>query len=244
MDNRFSGGYLDYEFASGLQNQLPSTKAGRFTTHNTVYRPWIKGPIVLTPYLGTVGIFYTNNPDRHATGQVIGAYGFDLQTEAVRNFNTVRHTLRPYLHFQGLTPPTSSIDHHFIFSLDDGYATLNMLRLGVRHNFYSLRKTVFLPKISVDLYTYAFFGTTSFHRVLPKAYADFTISQASLAVHGQLVYNMQETLFDRANIGTAWTLSEYLALAIEMRHRSRYDWRKADPENFIMDIERPIAALS
>ena len=48
---------------------------------------------------------------------------------------------------------------------------------------------------------------------------------------------------DHYNVRTEWTYSPNFALAVEYRHRSPYDWRKADHTNFILDSYRSIQEL-
>ncbi len=243
MENWFSAGYLDYTFASGLQDKLHSTKAGRFETTNVLYRPVATGPIVWTPSAGIIGIFYTNNPERHSTGQGIFAYGMNVQTTLFRPYTDIRHTAEPYLSFQGYTTPTSKNREHFIFNLDDGFARMDMARVGIRQTFSSIKRPTLVPLLSIDLYTYGFIGKTAFHRSFPKAYTQFDISLPSVLIRSTFVYNMQQGVFDRCNVRTDWTVNRNIALSVEVRHRSRFDWRKADLDNFILDIDRPIQEL-
>jgi len=243
MENWFSAGYLDYVFAKGLGQVLPSTRAGRFETSNTFYRSFKPGPITWTPYAGAIGIFYTNSQENNTQTQAVASYGFSTKTELSRRYETVCHTIEPYFNYQGYSRPTSETDRHFIFSLDDGYAQQNRIRAGVRQLFYPTLKPQFFPTFAIDLYTYGFLGPTAFHRTFPKAYLQFELQRPSFLIRSNITYNMQEMLFDTANVRADWTVNSNLALTVEMRHRSRYDWRKADPSNFILDIERPISEL-
>jgi hypothetical protein len=242
-ENWFSAGYLDYVFASRLSRELPSTRAGRFEMNSSLYRPLNLGPIILTPLIGGVGIFYTNSPQHQTTGQGIGVYGGDLNLPLSRSYERVTHTLKPYANFLGLTHPTSGLNNHYIFDINDGYQTLNQLKTGFRQEFFSRRKFKFLPNFALDLYAYGFFGKTAFHRTFPKSYLDFEIHRPSFAIISTISYNMQQMLWDYVNIRTDWTVSEDVALGFDYRHRSKFDWRKADPDNFILDVSRPISQL-
>lgn len=242
-ENWFSAGYLDYVFAKKLSNKLPSTHAGRFESNNSIYRPIHTGPVTLTPNVGVVGIFYTNNPESQSVGQGIITYGCEANTELSKRYSSVKHNAQPYLLFQGYSRPPATNREHFIFNIDDGYAQLNQLRAGVRQSFYSVRHPKFSPNFAIDLYTYGFFGNTVFSRTVPKVYTDFELSRPSVIIRSGVCYNLQQTLFDYANVRTDWTVNEDLALGFEFRHRSRFDWRKADHENFILDVDRPIQEL-
>jgi hypothetical protein len=242
FDNWFSAGYLDYVYSRELTQYLPSSKAGRFETNNTLYRRFNWGPITFTPSAGFVGIFYTNNLHHHAVGQAIGNFGFDLNTRLYKTYPCFNHTLQPYFRYQGLTSPTTPNHKHYIFSIEDGYASENLFRPGVFQAFYPIANPL-LPDITLDLYTNVFVGHTAFGRTVPKLYTTWEFSYPSWHVATDIVYNVQELLFDRTNIRTEWTISENAAFAVEFRHRSKYDWRKADHDNYILDIDRPIHEL-
>lgn len=239
IDNWFSAGYLDYTYASRLQNQLHSSKAGRFETNNTLYRRFSLGPLTWTPSIGFVGIFYTNTPQHHAAGQAIATYGFDLKTTLYKHFPTFKHSLQPYFQYIGYSSPTTPNHNHYIFDIEDGYAQQNLFRPGIKQSFYSAA----LPDIILDLYTNIFLGPLAFHRTLPKLYLTAEFSYPSWYVATDIVYNLQEMVWDRTNIKSEWTLSENFAFAVEFRHRSKYDWRKADHDNFMVDIDRSIDQL-
>ncbi len=241
-ENWFSAGYLDYVYDKKLKNQLPSTAAGRFEAVTNFYRPLSLSVLTVTPNVGATGIFYTNNERHHSTGQGLVTYGLDMRTQILRNYSWVRHKIEPSLQYTGNTRPTSSNNDHFFFSIDDGFAYLNQFRPGLRQSFYP-RNPAYLPSVYWDLYTYAFLGKTAFHRTVPKAYTSIEVSRPTFAIKSTFGYNMQQELWDYTNVRADWTVSEYLAFGAEYRHRSRYDWRKAEHENFYMDIARPISEL-
>ena len=68
-------------------------------------------------------------------------------------------------------------------------------------------------------------------------------NRPSFSVRGTVAWNNEEQLFDFANVATAWTINEDFAFTLEFRHRSKYDWRKANHQNFIVDVARPIQEL-
>jgi hypothetical protein len=149
----------------------------------------------------------------------------------------------PYLEFQGLTSPTASLSHHFYFDINDGYDQLNQLRLGWRNSFYSRNSQSFLPAIYTDIYTYGFFGNRDFAQSFPKYYLTVGWNRPSYAIRGRIAWNNEERVWDFTNIATDWTINEDIAFGLEFRHRSKFDWRKADHENFIVDVARPIPEL-
>lgn len=241
-DNTFSAGYLNYVYSRELAKELHSSRSARCETQNRLYRHCTLGPLSLTPTVGFIGIFYSNTPYHDPAGQAIGTYGFDLHTRLIKSYPSYKHTLQPYLRYEGFSAPTSLNRDHYIFNIDDGYAQQNLIRPGFVQNFYS-RKSPLLPDISLDLYTQIFLGPTSFHRTLPKLYATAELTYPTWTLSTDIVYNVQELLFDRTNIRSAWTVSENFAFGLEFRHRSKYDWKKSDHDNYILDIARPIDEL-
>lgn len=247
--NYFSAGYLDYVYATDLRNEFKklhlqtSTHAWRMETHNELYAPLSLGNLTLTPTLGAIGIFYSNNAHHDAIGQGIFTYGFRAQTHLYRSYARMRHTMEPYLVYQGLTRPTSGINNHFYFDINDGYFQLNQLKMGVRNCFTRYDHSGFCPTIVADLYTYAYFGHRAFSHVLPKYYLDLGWQRPSYMIKAGIAWNEQEKVWDFTNVITEWTINKDCAFAVEFRHRSKYDWRKGDHENFILDVARPIKEL-
>ncbi|MGC2595784.1 MAG: hypothetical protein WA347_05845 [Rhabdochlamydiaceae bacterium] len=248
-NNYFDIGYLDYVYANDLRKEFhhlglaSSTHSARIETRNELYRPFSLGHFTLTPNIGLIGIFYSNNPFHHPIGQGIFNYGFKGETRLFKSYKKFRHMTEPYLEFQGLTSPTAALSHHFYFDIHDGFHELNELRIGWRNSFYSHDKPSFLPSIYTDIYTYGFFGNREFAPSFPKYYLTVGWNRPSYAIRGGIAWNNEERVWDFTNIATDWTINEDIAFGIEFRHRSRFDWRKANHKNFIVDVARPIPEL-
>ncbi len=199
--------------------------------------------MTLTPSVGVIGIFYSNNAHHDAVGQGMLTYGMRGQSYLFREYSHFRHVMEPYVHFQGLTRPTTGLNDHFYFDINDGYFQLNQLKMGVRNCFTLYGHSAFCPAIVADLYTYAYFGHRAFSHVLPKYYLDVGWSRPSYSIKGGIAWNEQEKVWDFTNFITEWTINTDCAFAVEFRHRSKYDWRKGDHENFFLDVARPIDEL-
>jgi hypothetical protein len=200
------------------------------------------GPVCFTPSIGFIGQHFSNTPQHHARGQAIGTYGFTLNSTLFRSFPTFLHKLEPYLELSGLTAPTTPPHDHYIFTIEDGLARQTLFKPGISQSFYPKNSNL-IPDITLDLYTNIFANSTAFHRILPKLYLTSEFQYPSWLISTDIVYNFQQTLFDRLNIRSAWTINEDAAFTLEFRHRSRFDWRKSDHTNYIVDIERPIKQL-
>ncbi len=239
--NFINGGFLDYVYATDLHKFLKNTHAIRLETRNGLYRPFHLPYFSIMPNVGVIGIFYNNNPHHHSIGQGLINYGCALNTRLTRCYPRFKHVIEPYLNFQGYTEPLAATNDHFIFSLDDGYARLNLLRAGIRNTFFT---NGFLPPFTAELYTYGFFDKgTALHRIFPRTYLQFGWRLPSFTLESWIAYNQAENIWDIANARMEWTVNEYLAFTWEFRHRSRFDWRKGNHENFFVDAARSLENL-
>lgn len=239
--NFMNGGFLDYVYATDLHHFLKNTHAVRLETRNHFYRPFRSKYGTVMPSAGVVGIFYNNNPERHAALQGVLNYGCTLSTRLSRGYSSFRNTIEPYINFQGYTAPLSATDDHYIFSIEDGYAKLNLLRAGVKSSLFT---RLFNPVFSAEVYTYGLFDShTDFGTIFPRTYLELSWKHPIIGLQGKVAYNQAEHTWDIANVGAQWTVNEHLAFTCEFRHRSRFDWRKANHENFFLDSARSLPNL-
>jgi hypothetical protein len=241
--NYVSAGYLDYVFPTDLHRFISDKHSVRMEANHQLYRPFKLSSLVITPQAGLVGIFYNNSPGHSSAGQLVCTYGGEAKTFLSKNYRPFKHVLEPYLTYQGLSRPTAGIDSHYIFNLDDGYARLDSFRAGFRNSFFSNKCFSFVPSFIADLYTVGFLQSKSTHQTFPKAYADLSWERPSFAIRSGLAWNLEQKLLDYSNIRTDFTINADFALGLEFRHRSRYDWRKADHENFVLDVARSLEDL-
>jgi hypothetical protein len=245
-ENRVSVGYLDYVYAHKLANAYPAlheTHSARLETMNRIYRPFTAGPLQITPSAGIRAIFYNNNPYNESIGQGVITYGGTAQAPFYRKYSSYRHVIKPYVEYEGLSHPKARLDQHYNFSLADGLYQINSLKMGLCNTLASRNSSFFPPSLTLDLYTYAFFNDTSFSLLCPKGYLLASWNNPSYFLNANTCWNFQEQLLDFANLRAEITISARIAFALEFRHRSRFDWRKADHESFILDMARSIASL-
>lgn len=245
--NTLKMGFLDYVYSPQIDAGLralglsPSTRAIRLETRNTLYRPFSLPGWTLTPSLGVIGIFYSNSPEHHSVVQGIISYNCIAQTKLRKTFALGTHLLEPYLHFQGLTKPTVDIDKYYIFNIEDGYHSLNQLRFGLRNTLFFKSAT---PTLYADLYTYAFFGHKAFRLTLPRYYFDIGLRRPWCFNKIGISWDEEKRVWDYITFLSEFTVNEDVAFTFEYRHRSRYYWRKANYESFIMDVSRTFSSLT
>ncbi|HEV3269823.1 MAG TPA: hypothetical protein VGZ69_04155 [Candidatus Rhabdochlamydia sp.] len=247
--NNFNGGFLDYVYTNPLRSRLDAlhlpaqTRAGRVQAYHELYRPFSIGPLMVTPNIGATGIFYSNNSSDQMVIQATAFYGLEAYTRLVASYSCMRHVIEPYAHAQGYTRPVLGLNKHFYFDIDDGYTQLNQLRIGIRNDIIQPITSHFAPTFTSDIYTYGFFGKRAFDRNFPKGYLSLGCNFSSIALKTTIARNFENQVWDFVNVSAEWTLNEDLALAAEFRHRSAFDWRKANHKSFLLDVARPISEL-
>lgn len=221
----FSEGLKDFHsFRSELNSEL--------------YRPFNLKTFIFTPKVGFAGVFYGNSPENAA--KILGSFLYEgkLQTTLFRNFKNQKHLITPYIKYQGITKPSVSPDNHYIFSLQDGFDSINMIKLGVLTQLFPLKKNKGLPSLEVDISTNCFLGSHKTSLTAPKSYLSLTCNLPSLFLHSHNAWDFNKKNLDFSNTRLGYTMSENTAFALEYRYRSHYAWRKSDYENFILDVSR------
>lgn len=237
-ENLVKMGYLSYAAADQIPDG-PNFRSGRFELRPYLYRPFFLGPLTATPEAGFIGIAYSNGPNGEAVGQALGDLGLRFETALTNYYGCLKHTSEPYAHYHVLTTPRSSIDHHYIFTLEDSYTTLQLLRFGFRQSFFYKTNCAISRPLWIDLWANAFFDVHTIPQAIPKGYADLEWQPfETLLVGVDSCWNFEEKQLDFCNLRTDWTLSQDIAFGVEYRHRGRFAWRKADFYNFVLEAAR------
>lgn len=250
LDNFFNLAFLDYAYSNQLNNAPPDIAvilrdfhSVRAETHQELYLPLHYKGIHFTPSAGFIGIAYGDNPQRHSIYQAMLSYEANLNTRLTRQFTNYKHVLSPYINYYGLTKPLANFKNVYIFDINDGYNRINMLKIGIDNFFYNKRTSPFLPTFECDLYALGFLGDQTFSTVFPKAGVNLAWNYPNLKITSDLRWNFNNHVLDFSNIFISYTVNANIALSIEYRHRSRYDWRKDNHNNFILDVTQPILTL-
>lgn len=230
--------YLDFTYSDQLVTSLQNFHSSRIELFEKLYRPIPLGPLTFTPHIGGTAIFYSNSPSSHSKNLALFRYGADLTARAQRTFCRYKHIIEPYANFFSLTHPTVSPDDHFIFSIQDGYNHINQFQVGVRNLLFSKKRVGKEASFTADLFANAFTSDPTIPQFIPRLYLnlDWRLPSVDLSFHN--AWNFRNHVLDYSNARFLWTLNENVAIALEGRYRSRYDWRKADHENFILDVTR------
>ncbi len=245
FENQFKASYLDFRYSDSLphNHDYKSTRVG---TAQRLYRPFLVGPVVLTPEIGGLAIFEGNSPKGGGSSVVsLGIFSFEAKTRFHKFYENFKHVMAPFARYEYYTSPTSSPKDHYIFDIDDGWYRLNMLRFGLNQNFYHKDNNCQISRfLEADIWSNAFFDSQTIPAVIPKVYSRLTWNSFFRLKHiCTTAWNFEENQLDHINLRTEWTVNSDLAIAAEYRHRSAYDFRKADPYNFFIDAYRSVKEL-
>src|SRR5262249_39243509 len=146
----------------------------------------------------------------------------------------------PYAKYTYYSSPASSPHQHYIFDLSDGWTRLNYLSFGINNAFYKKRSSSTIAQVlTADIYAYAFFNTNKMPQTIPRLYGRFVFYLLPTVKHIlNTAWNFEHNQLDHFNFRTEWTWSDDFAIACEYRHRDAWSWRKADHENFFLDVFR------
>ena len=241
--NYLKASYLDFTYSNQLAEHLASYNSARIEFREKLYRPCHFGAFTFTPELGGLAIFYGNSPSSEAKWVAALIYGANAEARGIRQFSHYKHQIEPYFQYIGLSTPTVLPDQHYIFSIQDGYDRLNQLNIGVRNLLFSKKRAGKEPSFAADLYVNAFFADFAIPQVIPYGHLDLAWRLPSLHFTWANAWNFRHQTVQNSNARLLWTVNEDIALSLEGRYRSRYDWRKADHDSYILDVSRSESEL-
>ena len=243
-EGRLEASYLEFEYQDG-KNEARDYNSPRVEMGGRLYRPYHFGCLNLTPEAGWVSIWYGNNPDHRDRWVNLGCFRGTAETPFYRFWGNKKHVITPYASLRVNTLPSTDPDKHFIFDITDGWYKLNTIRFGMTHNFYAktLEGCIYRP-LFIDLWANAFYDTKTIPQAVQKVYAKAVCTPWPRIRHTiGSAWDFQHNVVDHFNWQILWTASDNAAIALEYRHRSDFDWRKVDKNNFILDTFRSTAEL-
>lgn len=237
-DNVIKAGYFDFKY-SDLQPSVPDFNSTRLELRHSLYRPFLLGPINFTPDAGVVAIYYGNDPQHEPTWMVLGAFSAEVNTHLHRLYGNTKHVIEPYTRYQYFTLPNTDPSNRYVFDIHDGWYQVNALRLGLRHLLYQKYDEEDCPvrRLSADVYTYGFFHTSRLQQTFPRLFGDLTWDiTPRLRYILNTGWDVERHQIAQMNNRIEWTLSNSFAFTTEYRHRNAFLWRKADPQNLMLDF--------
>ena len=243
FENFIRASYLDYRFSDDVQN-AKDFHSTRFSVAPRIYRPFCLGAVTFTPEASLIGIAYGNSHGGSGIGQAVGDFGATIETSLSRCLGGIKHVVKPYLLYHYLTPPKVPLGLPYIFTMHDAYNELSVARIGARNSVFVKQSTCIKRPLTFDIWTNVFVHRGKVGRTIQKGYFEFEwvpTDYLFTAAHG--AWNFEHRQLDYIDGRTEWSVSQNLAFALEYRHRSKFDWRKADFYNFLLETVRSEAAL-
>jgi hypothetical protein len=241
--NFIRASYLDFIYSNQLVSHLSGFSSARIEAYQNLSRAFPMGPLMFTPYLGARGIFYSKSPLEHEKFLGFLSYGARLSARAKKQWDHYKHQIEPYLDYQALSTPTTRPDGHYIFSIQDGYNRLSQFQAGVRNLLFSKKRPGKEPSFSSSLFVNAFMSEVTIPQFIPRLYLDLDWNLPAINISWRNAWNFRNHTLDYTNARFQWTVNENVAFSLEGRFRSRFDWRKADHTNFLLDVTRSESEL-
>jgi len=236
--NYAKASYLDFDYSNHLAHSLPDYQSFRVELSEKLYRAFHLGPLTLTPHIGGLALLYGTSPSHEGKKLGLLSYGARANLYAERTFKRYKHVIEPYLEYKALTRPTVGPDEHYIFTIQDGYQKIQQVEIGVRNLLFSKKRPGKAARFAGDLYGEAFFSDATIPQVIPRIYLRLGWNLPSVYISSHYCWNFRHQILDFAKARCKWTVNENIAISLEARYRSKYDWRKGDHENFILDVTR------
>lgn len=243
-DQFFKISYLDFVYGNN-QIYQKNYRSSRIELSPLFYRNFKIGQMNFTPEIGGIAILYSNSRRGSAKYLALGNLGCNLNVDFWRLYDQYKHVITPYIQYDYFTYPTVSPRAHYIFDIEDGWYRLSMMQFGVEQSVYKKQTNGLISRpLYANVFANAFFNTRTFSQAIPKVYAEVVLNSFSFLQHTlYTAWNFNQNLLDFFNLRTEWTLNENVAISAEYRHRSAYDWRKADHTNFMLDSFRTVHEL-
>ncbi len=236
--NFIKASYLDFQYSDQLVTSLQSFHSPRIEVFQNLYRPIHLKGLTLTPHLSGRAIFYGTSPSGESKCLGLLGYGAKMNGRGGRQFKRYQHVIEPYIEYKALTRPTAAPDSHYLFSIQDGYQKIQQIEIGTRNLLFSNKRCGKEASFSANLYANAFLSDPVIPQLIPRIYLLLGWQLPSLQASLHNCYNFHNQVWDFSNARLKWTKSENIAMSLEARYRSKFDWRKSDHENFILDVSR------
>jgi len=236
VDNLINYSYLDFKYADHLSH-VHDYESSRVEISNKFYCPITLDPLIITPEVGDLAIFYGNSPDGDAKYLLVGMVKCDVRAHGYRFYGDRKHVVEPYANYEYYIYPTIPPNHHYIFDTDDGWYRLNALRFGVSQSLYGKNSYGCLMRyVYADVYAYSFFNTKTMPKSIPEVYARIICNTFPTLRHTlETAWDIRNSQLGHFNFRSEWTVSQDIALSVEYRHRDAFDWRKVDHNNFFLE---------
>ncbi|SPN73200.1 Organic solvent tolerance protein OstA [Chlamydia serpentis] len=242
LENVLECGYLNFAFSDNIAGN-------NFSSLRFALRPKLQKAISLP--IGTLSstltsslIYYSDVPELspHHT-QLSGKLQLDYRFLLHKTYIQRRHIIEPFITFIMESSPLAKNEEHYIFSIQDAFHALNLLKAGIDTSVLSKINTSF-PKIHAKLSTTHILNNAQSRATFPKTLCELSLplgKKNTFLINAEWIW--KKHCWDHMNLRWEWIGSDNIAMTLEALHRSKYSLIKCDRENFILDVSRPIDQL-
>ena len=244
LDGTLNAGYLDYIFSDGPTRLFQNYRSPRLELKPRLYLPINLGPLHITPKAEYIAIGYGQSRLSHPVWNNIVNLETEINIRASKYLNqNLKHSVEPYVHYKFLSKPNINFNDHYFFDYQDAYSLLNQLRFGVKQSLFRKSNSKLTLPLSVDVYSQFFFNQGQIGSEIPKMYIDLSSRFSSFYTSICFGQNFQHSQIDYFNARSAMSFSEDFALSVSFMYRSRFHYRKADYNSYLLDVFRSQADL-
>lgn len=232
IQNKATLGFLKYSFSSDIPKSTPFESL-RASWISSLFKPISFHKLgTLTPSLTGKAIFYSRSPKSSSQELFVGSLDLKYNLVLKKEMNNCKNLLEPFVHYNLVSKPTILNKDHFIFTINDGFYSINMLSLGCRN--YLLSHSYLTSKI--NFWTNFIFNNKNAKQLYPKLYLDCLFQFTShLKCKIESAWIIKKSTWDHFNISCQWSKNENIAISTDFFHRSKYSWKKSDHNNFTVD---------
>lgn len=235
--------FLDYRFASRWKGRLSNFSTLRLFGHPELKFGARPGPFEVKASFEPIYLYYaTGQNEKHTSVRLLHTTAEAELPLTKRWGKGAAHTISPFARHEYYSEPARLVAEHDVFDLDDAYAKLNLLDSGIRTSFTRLRPCG-IEFFEARGYFQNFWDLDAYSMHFGRLCFDLSWQRPNLFAGAKTAWSRMHRLFEFANGWIRWTVSDNLAINFEMRHRSKYAWRKLDNTRFFLESAHSVDEL-
>ena len=233
MDNSISLSNNYYSYAHSLHPFVDNFHAQRVALSPKISKCFPFGPLMFTPSSQLRFIYYQSQEPLVCIDNQL-----HLRSSWISQSSSTQHTLSPFITYTYITKPTISPNQHPIFTINDGWNTLNQCNIGI-DNHWKFNSY----QINTHLNLIGLFDQTTYQKKFPIITGSYTCISQKARYHCEAQYNLDTHSLNTILLSGGWTLSPKTALSCDLFYRGNYGFRKSDPDQYILDVSHTLESL-
>ena len=225
---------LNQLYPNYVEPKVVGCESARVEACHRMYRSFSIGPLVCTPSVGVRDVYYSKSRDGSGVNNFAFNYGFESRMRFLKNYGGFTHSVCPFVDFEGIASRWS--DNTFIFQLDDAFGNINQVKCGLKNCFFTQNLG---SSFDFDVGLCSVFGK----KTISRPYIDCRYGVSQTELQGKIVFCDRKGGVDFVSSSIAHTVNEYFAFSTEVRYRGPYCLRKADKQNYLLDLTRKQSEL-